>query len=266
MLGLALTVALAGDCPEGDPVDRVNTHVEESLDAAEGMFARSVDRFGKLMVPVRATAGCLSEPIRPTIAARYHRLYALQRDPAGKFGLESELVAGSLRASRALDSTYEFPPELLAEDHALRAAYAKLPPDLPATERIPAPREGMLWFDGTATLDRPLEVATFYQRTDESGAVVESTYLGSGVPLPPYERDPVRRRRLTVSMITTGAVAAGLYTGALASEAQFKHRDADGLADLESMRTTNRALFVASVGFGVTAGGLGLAAYLVGPQ
>lgn len=267
MIFLLVEAALAGECPEGDPLVATNAQVTEALDAAEAKFPADADRFVKLMGPVRVTAGCLTEPIQAAVAARYHRLYALQRDPAGKFGLESSLVAGSLKAARALDSAYEFPPALLADGHPLRDAYAKLPPELPDVQRVPAPREGKLLFDGTASLDRPVDVATFYQRTDASGAIVESTYLATGAPLPSYEVDPVKRRRLGISALATGALAAGLYTGALVTEAQFNNPDrAASLGDLESMQSTNRALFGASIGFGLTAGGLGLAAFLVGAQ
>lgn len=267
MIALLLSVAWASDCPTTDAHDRSLADVEAAMEAAEAVFTSNVGRFGKLMVPVRVTVGCAAVPISPELAARYHRLYALQRDPSGRFGVESAAVLGSLRAARSLEPTFDFDASLLSAGHPMRAAYETTPPDRGATQRVKAPAEGTLWFDGAPSRERPLETATVFQHVADDGAALTTVYLPADAPLPEYALDPVLRRGLTRGALAAGAVAAASWGGALATEARFSAQGtALGPEEAKALRNGNRALFGVAVSSASIAVGLGAGAVVVGPR
>lgn len=267
LLFAAIASALASDCPSTDAHDRSLADVTAAMEAAEAMFTTNIERFARLMAPVRVTVGCLAAPMTPELAARYHRLYALQRDPSGRFGADSVAVAGSLRAARVLDPTFTFSDDLLPPGHPMRDAHDKMPPDPGPTERAKAPREGELWFDGSPSRERPVGAATVFQLVGPDLQARTTVYLPADAILPEYPLDPVLRRSLSRGAAAAALLAAAAWSGALATEARF---DAGGAslpsAEAKKLRSTNNALFVAALSGGAVAVGLGAGAVAVGQR
>ena len=267
LLAALPVTAFAGDCPEGVELNKTAEVVEPLMGAAESVIAEQDARKLKgRMSAVKSEVGCLGEVAPPLLAARYHRLRAVQTDPLGVTD-DNPALLGALRTAKALDPEYAFPAELLPADHSVRLAYDTVAADELVTERVRAPRAGSLAFDGTEGLDRPANGATLFQRLDEEGAVVETAWVSRGEPLPTYEVKPVLRNSLLATTVGLALGAGGLYAGALIGEKRVLDEDQSrSLDELESMRRRTNAMFISSIGIALVAGGAGVGAAMVGPR
>jgi hypothetical protein len=221
-------LALAGDCPDFASLGTTSDVASSRLDEAEALYPRIYEELVQLPdidTWVVDGVSCLTEPTTPSLAARYHRFRAVKADPLG--GLSDIVrpnVLASLGAAVRLDPSHTV---TLPADHGHRGA---VPPEPVATE-VPSPTEGALYFDGSQTLMRPSTTATFFQRTDDSGQIVDSVYLYPADALPDYPRTLQTRagpethpmpKRLRIIGVGVGAAALGLLAGNLAVRSGWK--------------------------------------------
>ena len=79
-------LALAGDCPDFDSLGASAETAAQRLTQAEALYPAIYDNIGEFseLGPwVVDGVSCLTVPISPALAARYHRFRALQEDPLG---------------------------------------------------------------------------------------------------------------------------------------------------------------------------------------
>ena len=74
----------------------------------------------------------------------------------------------------------------------------------------PRPAAGVVYFDGTATQDRPSNVPTLAQVQDGEGHMVQSVWLLPGDPMIPYE---ARSRERHTARKVAGAIASAVGLG-----------------------------------------------------
>jgi hypothetical protein len=261
LLLLAAQLAAAIDCPERLTREDLATQLAQAEQAWADLdptgFRDRTNTLAGLVLP------CMGDLVPPELAARTHRLLALQRFELG----DPDAAATSMAAARATDGSAEVPAEWLPAEHPLRTAWAGAEP--PGTVRVPEPRVGTLAFDGRAGRERPRGVPTLVQRFDAAGVAQSTAYLGPREALPDYEAIPRRRRALTAGAIGAGAAGAGLLVG---SWLQYRGLLADAAdpavpADaLTAQRATVNVLFVLGGGLVGAGAGLGVGAAAVGPR
>lgn len=136
---------------------------------------------------------CLSEPISPQTAARYHLvagLVALDRgDPS---------AAEALLAALRLDEDTSW-AGVLEQDRALRVALAGVRREPVADDLLPRPREGALRVDGHEGRARGRGLPAVVQRVAADGAVLETAWLPAGAA-PTYEARPEPRWGLELGL------------------------------------------------------------------
>lgn len=217
--------AAAGDCPDYESLGSTADVVETRLAEVEALYPQIYDEIDKLreLDPwVRDGVSCLTTPIEPTLAARYHRLRALGDDPLG--GLSQSVrqgVSASLAAGLRLEPGHR---STLPDDHGHYAFGAEALAESTFVEVTPVV-EGRLFFDGVAGVDRPSNTATFFQRADTGGVIVDSAYLLPADALPAYpvasvavgtEPEPRGAKgRLRVAAAGVGAGSLALLAGNL---------------------------------------------------
>lgn len=245
--------ALASDCAEDIDPARWSVH----LDQAEAAFsALDEAAFDKEMDVAAIELPCLSRPLRPDQAARYHRLIGLRlyvRD-------EEDAARAAFAAARAVEPMGALPSALLPPGHAARAlADSATTPG--RTESVLQPKDGALWFDGVPGTERPADRPTVIQLELE-GAVATSRYLAPGDAMPTYQpaplASPVVRRRLGLGVgIGLGVGSAALYGLAAASAAQFEGSlpaDSWDRGGAEQLAARTNRLVYASAATGVVGG------------
>ncbi|TNE86086.1 MAG: hypothetical protein EP330_23285 [Deltaproteobacteria bacterium] len=273
LLMASTSAAWAGDCPDPASLGTDAAAAESRLAEAEALYPVIYEQVAELpeLAPwVIDGVSCLREPASPQLAARYHRFRALNTDPLGGLG---DAVRTQARAS--LGAAWRLDPEhvsTLPGDHGHRTAIT----GEPTSEAAPTPEVGALFFDGAETTDRPTASATFFQRTDASGAVVDSAYLYPGQALPAYpvlavtvapepvespvsapvEPAPHRspKKALRITGVALGAAALGLFAGNVASYNAALASDRD--------TATNAMPTVNALGYGAWATGAGAAALI----
>lgn len=258
-LVLLIPGAAHAACPSASTPADVHARLgsaEEALAAAEvAAFQSSVDEV-TLLVP------CLGERADVGLAVRVHRLEGVKRYIGG----DTAGADPSLLAARGLDAAYVFPDDLFPPGHDLRVRYEAFAAEPGPTRAVAPPKEGELYFDGQATVRRPLDRATLLQLTDAQGAVRETLYLDPGEPMPSYPGRTPRRNRL---LIATGATAAGAvasYGMALSTQRQFWSDSPQTKDDLEALKgRANTLVGVAGVLGAATVGG-GVAVVITGPR
>lgn len=213
-----LVVASASEvCPEAFSL----SDWTRDLDRAEDRFAElEVGAFHAAMDAAAVRLPCLAEAVPPSLAARYHRLVGVAlyaRD-------DEEGARLAFAASRFVAPDADLEARLLPEGHEARTLFATA--TTPGErERVPGPAEGALLFDGTPSLERPLDRPTVAQVLGPDGTVRASGYLGVGDALLPYTpvaggvrgaSTPGQRRRQGARWAGLGVgIAAGAATGLL---------------------------------------------------
>ena len=230
------------------------------VDRADTAFASlDADAFTAATEELTLTLPCLSGLADPVLAARVHRLQGLRHYMHG----QTEDAVHSLTAARALEPSFVFADDFLPPSHELRQSYESLDTAPPPTKRVSEPREGgSLYFDGTATLKRPEDRSTLYQRVTAEQLVAETRYLQATEPLPAYSAIPRLRNRLIFSSAASAALGVGAYALSWSLHNQFE--DGANRAVLEDLQGRTNATFGVALGLGAVATGTGIAALRVG--
>lgn len=154
---------------------------------------------------------CLDGPLRPGTAARYHQLVGLRLFALGR----REDARHAFAAARELDPLLSL-QNLLPPGHAAIELANEPLPEAQTTLVHPL-RGGTLYFDGSATLNRPQHRATLLQLDSEGSA--PASWLLPGTPLPPYRHraHPGRARRTALWTVGVLSLATGGTLAALAA-------------------------------------------------
>lgn len=246
-----------------------------ALDTAEARFGVR-DKAGVLQSAQEAHSivPCLNEEVTTFTSARFHRVQGLSAF------LEKQPDTARLwfAASRTVQPTYLLPSSLVPEGHPLHQLYTTAAAPVDA-ERIAAPAEGEIRFDGQTSLDRPLQRPTLYQYINGGGQVEISQVLkpGSAITLPTpavatVETAPTTTRKLSLRtglLAGSGAALVGagvLYAAALNARTQYQATPvvAANRGELEQLYQSNRTLATTSGICAGTALSLGIGAVLVG--
>jgi hypothetical protein len=275
-LGLASPLPAAADpCAERYPTARL----DEKLDEGERAFADLDDEtFLRAVDEAALINRCLDGLISPALAARLHWLNGIQLYLRN----DHQRSAASLSGARGLETAWALPESVLPKDHELRAIF-DAQPAAAQVEQAPEPAQGQLYFDGRASMARPIDRATVFQLVLADQQVETTAYVFPGDGLPAYatrRRNPDRssagtaapreRRRLANPWLLTGAGlsaggAVGSWLVARKAESDFKTYDPDfTLDDLDRLQGRANAGGATATGLGVAAVGLGVSAFFVG--
>lgn len=239
-------------------VPRLQSELETALDGAEHSWGVDTASFNMSADASVSVLACLTTTIPPALAARVHRVEGLRA-----FAVRDAVRArAAFAAARAIDPGYRFPDTMVPADNPLRTAYDEATPDI-RTSPVPRARKGThLHLDGVETNLRPTDRAVVFQIVDDGGAK-GGAWLMPEATLPPYAR-PMDGTRTPLLLAAGGCALAGLgaYAGALAvHDATFT---ATNLESVQAGQTTANGLVATSAALGVTAVGLGAAAFVVG--
>lgn len=269
MWTLLLSLASAADCLTPSRA----SDLAARLDAADEAYATfEVETFSSSLDEAALILPCLSDVVPPDVSAHYLRVlglrYFIQRDPS-----RADLA---FAAARAVDPGYVFPEAMIPPSHAIRTHYVAYNLALAPGTPVGPPREGALYFNGTAGTRRPGWPA-IVQVVNAAGAVTATQYVWPGDPLPGYDAMPVvtettsvaRRKNPGIPLAIgagVAAVASGtLYVIAAGSARDFaEFQEDDSLVGLEQRRDQTNRLVYASIGVGVLAVAGGLGAVFVG--
>jgi hypothetical protein len=222
-------------CSEPTPVEGL----VDALAAAEAAYAELSDDAPFLLDRVSVVLPCVAEPLTPPLAARVHRLQGLRL-----WAVDRTLAVGALRAARELDPQARFSEAMLSPDHSARAVHEGWS-GRSATERVPAPRTGALWFDGQPGRARPTERPTLFQH---GGA---TSWVPPEDPLPTYEVRGKPVVPVAVAAGVAGLAAAGSYGAAWGARGQATQAAAAGdraAADAAVVRTNTMTAVAATSG------------------
>lgn len=252
-----------------------------SVDAASAAFAAmDVEGFSSRQARADADLACLEEPLTRSDVAAYHRMSGmsafLQRDREG--------AVAAFRAALAVQPAFELPASIAPEGHPLRALYEQA---AVATDADPVavlvPRGATLLVDGQRSTTRPVDRPALLQLLGPDGAVLWSGRVDAGAVLPAWPEVPEVEgvaealpvapmpapRKVSIPLLSGAGVAVvaagGLYAGAWASRAAYDDPDTP-FEDLDGLRTRTNTLTTASQVTAVTAVGLGVAAFTLGPR
>ncbi|MCB9663883.1 MAG: hypothetical protein H6732_07205 [Alphaproteobacteria bacterium] len=244
-------LALAG-CPV-EEVDAALASAEARVLAADALgFEREV-------ALVADRLGCVEAPIPPEVAARVHRVRALWHWAHR----EDEAAVASLRVARRVAPAHVPSDALLPPGDALRVAYDHADPALAPTRPVRLPRGRLVWFDGTATRDRPTDGPSVVQVAGRAGRPEISVVLAADDRLPTPAWVGEARLGLGVTAGVLAGVAGGLYGGAWAARASFDGRRPDEIAALRSDQAAANGLAGGAAGALLAAVGSALAAGLL---
>lgn len=261
VVALLATLASALDCP-----DRLTREeLAAQLDAAESAwvdldapgFRDRANELAGLLLP------CMGDLVPPDLAARTHRVLALQRYELGN----RDAAAGSVAAAKAADPTIAFPETWLPADHALVLAWQAA--DEPAYGKVPEPRVGNLAFDGVAGRERPRDLPTIAQQFDAAGVARATRYLGPREAFDGYDAIPRTRNALVATSAGAGLGGAALLVGSWLQYRSLLANAADPLTpadDLQGQRATSNLLFALGGGLVGVSVGLGAGALAVGER
>jgi hypothetical protein len=161
-----------------------------------------------------ASIPCLTDVAKPDLVARIHRLTALKVRISDGNDKRARLAFAS---ARSVDPTFELPSWLAGPLDPERAEYNAIPLDLISRIDLRQPTEdaGTVYIDGKATLERPKNVPTLFQRKVVDH-VVETTYLWPADPDPVYDMVPIYEDRppTSASLLVSGSAAAIAGAGA----------------------------------------------------
>ena len=246
-----LSTPVAAACPAGITASVLS----ERLAAAEDAAGRDPARFSEAATLALALLPCLAEPATPPLAARVHRVAGLAAYAAGDPDTELRAFA----AARAADPAIELWPDRFVPGHPLQTDWMAIDPTQGRRVSVPVPATGQTRFDGTPSIDRPVDTPTLFQLVDGE-RVSLSARLDPAEPLPAYatatSASTARMDRVLVwSAVGAGVAAAGLYAGG-ALLAEDYRSGTHGDAELEDLRASANGLAIASGGVGAVGVGL----------
>lgn len=244
-----------------------------TLDQAETAW-RSADEDGFLlrMEEAHLQVPCLSAPLPPGIAARYHRDAGLWMFVSG----QTELTSQAFSAARRVEADHAIPPDMLPARHPARVLFEAASTDHPR-EDAPPPAAGRLLFDGGVG-GRPSTSPTIAQLAKDEGGMAWSAYLRPGEALPTYaigEAKPAasvtpggpnasRSHALRWTLVgAAGALAVGggaMGLVARSTQQTFEDDPPGGAADLNDLYDRNRTASTTSAVLLGAAGAVGVGA------
>lgn len=227
------------------------------LDDAEAAWIQLDERrFEDAADTLGGRIACLDAAPDHALVARYHQLQGMRAFLA-RDAPRSRLA---FAAARRVHPPTGLSPSLVPERHPLREEYTAMPLEAISLTRVPRPAAGALWFDATASTDRPANVPTLFQWQDARGAIRRTAYVWPDAPLPAYPVAGAARRSLLIVAAASGIAAAGLYTGAGLTAATY-HDPVTPRDDLGGLRTRVNVLNGAAIVVGVAAGGAAVTAF-----
>ena len=250
---LAIAVFLTGSAHAAEPACAEVSQAasfEHHLISAERAFADlDPDGFVAGLEHASLALPCLSSVLSPEVAAHFHRVAGLNKFTSG---MRSE-AAAYLSASRAIDPDGTFPPDMLPASHPVLELYEHPGVDATVKRSVPKAAFGDVYFDGKQVRQRPANVPTIFQTTDDTGAVTSTALLTPERALPIYEGVSLRRQASQVTAASSGGlliVSAVLYASARASEKSFENDSGLMVGELASLRSRTNALAATSYGLG----------------
>jgi len=251
VVALAVVAPAHAACTFDAPPERL----DRALRAAEAAYVQlQVDAFQTAMTEVDFMVPCLVEPVGREVAVRLHRVRGLGSFIDG----DPDAARDSLQAARYLAPAFVFPEEVMPTGFELRDVYEELPTQPEATQRLPRPRGGEVFVNGTPTRERPADAAALVQ-VFVAGDEPVSTYLSPAEPLPYYPGVDRTRTALLVGAGATSLGAAALYAGAWSAHGRLDRAvDED---DLQARQATTNGLVGAASAAAVASAvqvGLGL--------
>lgn len=277
-----LAIAAAGAGPDpGAPCSAPITAalLLEEIAAAELSFGDlDVAGFQAHSDRVGTLAPCLAEAVPVSVAARLHRLLAVDafvdQDPA--------LAALEARAALRLDPGLTLSFAAIPAEHPLQAVWSAAAATSSPSMDVPAPPSGRILWDGRPATRRPADLPGLAQREDADGSILGSALVGPAADLPapllaaapaplvataPQAASGGRRRHpsrgLALAAGGCALAAGGLYYLAWDAHDQFW----DPLqvrTDARDLRVRTNTYYVSSMGAAGLAGTLTLTAILVG--
>ena len=255
ILALLLAHTSAAACPGNASAVEVQRHLDRALVYYEQL---EPEPFRTEAEAAREMADCVEDQLEPSLVAQLHRalgLHAYTRE-------DIDAAVRSFASARRAEPGYALPPTLVPEGHPLRTDYTALDPLSVQLDRVPEPKRGQLFFDGTVALERPADQPTVVQLIGGDDRAELSAYLSPGDPMPSYEAkrlvSPVEKPLIGTAAVG-GLMALGTFTGAVLSRGAYQNIDdttqqgQDALAPARSR--TNNLLLASAVG-----GGIGLTA------
>lgn len=279
LLALAARPALAqAPPPASDCSARSSTgDVAAALELAEAAYA-DADLPALLAASDRAAEAlpCVHELVSRPLAARYHRVVGLRAFVEA----HPDQAERAFAASRSIEPSYSFPPEIVPPGNPVLDHYVSLTVDTPKTLPVDRPAQGSIWLDGRESLERSISWPVVVQLTDAGGAVTATAWVEPGDPLPAYMPAPISdsgplapgpqppappsalKRKAPWIAATAVSAAASATLFAVSRNAASTYRDpaTTGEGRLDDLRgTTNGTLYasagtaLATLGFGVVA-------------
>jgi hypothetical protein len=260
-LAVLAAPAQAIECPERLTREDLAIELEKAETAYANLdtvaFRDRMNGMAGLLLP------CMGDLVPPDLAARTHRVMALQQLELGNPAAADSAVA----AVHHVDPALVLPADWLPPDHPLRVAFSAATE--PTFSKAPEPRVGALAFDGTNGRMRPRDLPTIAQVFDASGVAQSTLYLGATDPLPTYTAIPRRRTTLAVTAGASGALGLSLM-GASWLQYRSMVAAADDMTvpadDLVAMRGKTNALYLGGASFVGIGLGFGAAAIATGPR
>lgn len=175
-LGLAALATARAECDNAD----VQDHLAEARAAYAG---QDEARFVAEMAAAEQDLFCLSEPIRRSVAADWHRARAIQAAVSG--GPRSrERVVSSLRAGLELDPTVALFPGALPEAYwSSRYEEARTLP-APAAQPVEVQGGGQAYVNGTLDAPRPAGLPAVLQCGSPTRGIEWTRSLAPDEPVP----------------------------------------------------------------------------------
>jgi len=256
VLAFAIPAAHAQDCAEASSP----AQLDATLQAAEAGWIKA-DEAGFLLKVEEAIIQlpCVSAPIEPPLAARYHQALGLWLFASQ----QPEMAQDAFAAARRIAPSAGLSDDLAPVGHPARKLYDGSTPD-DSTAAAPTPAAGQVLFDG-APGERPTAVNTIFQ-LEADGATSLTRYLRPDADLPSYDVYVVPKKtglRGVHFLAGAGAMAAasgGLLVAARSTHSSFTEEPPGNIDDLDALYNRNRALSTSSAVLAGTAGALGLVA------
>lgn len=130
---------------------------------------------------------CLSEKIVPRDAAAFHRLMALEAFT----DKDLTRVVAEFHAARKFDPGYEFPLEVLPEEHRLRTFYDKaLMAEDGEQQKVFPPEGGYVTVGGVRGASRSEKTPVIIQVFNPFNVIIETLYLRPMDKLPVWGKNP----------------------------------------------------------------------------
>jgi len=292
LFALLMSLTARADCPSVASAQSLS----DAIIAAEQSYgSMDIAAFNANVRLVRQNLRCIKVPVRAVDAAGVHRVIGLEAYVAQR---QNDVIS-SFRAALAASPQTKLPEEIAPKGHLLREMFdraRRIPPQPQQPTRIPP--GALMMVDGQASTSRPIDRPAVIQLMQDSpqvglamlwsGVIVSGNQppawsnVGYAAPPPAGSVPPsstprrntststaVQRRGPRTPMLVAAGVSAlaagSLY--AIALHGKSKYTDAANASinsdkDLDRLRQQTNTLAYTSMGLGLTAAGLGAAAYL----